>query len=170
MKASRKSGVAGTIPFNNAAERALRGLALGWKSWMFAGSERGAERAALVYTLIQTARIQRHRSTGLARRRPRPHRQHAADEARRSPSVELAWRAANRISTERPLISRSTSKIASMRLTNAEQYASPQRVRFFSTVELVNALEQEKLQGKPGQIAPGVRSHLGMRIRKFFRV
>jgi len=36
---------------------------------------------------------------------------------------------------------------------NAEQYASPQRVRFFSTVELVNALEQEKLQGKPGQIA-----------------
>src|SRR6201986_593254 len=28
------------------------------------------------------------------------------------------------------------------------------RVRFFSTVELVNALEQEKLQGKPGQIAP----------------
>ena len=27
------------------------------------------------------------------------------------------------------------------------------RVRFFSTVELVNALEQEKLQGKPGQIA-----------------
>ena len=57
MKASRKSGVAGTIPFNNAAERALRGLALGWKSWMFAGSERGAERAALVYTLIQTARL-----------------------------------------------------------------------------------------------------------------
>jgi DNA replication protein DnaC len=29
------------------------------------------------------------------------------------------------------------------------------RVRFFSTVELVNALEQEKLQGKPGQIAAG---------------
>ena len=27
------------------------------------------------------------------------------------------------------------------------------RVRFFSTVELVNAPEQEKLQGKPGQIA-----------------
>ena len=31
--------------------------------------------------------------------------------------------------------------------------AASQRVRFFSTVELVNALEQEKLQGKPGQIA-----------------
>jgi transposase len=42
---------------NNAAERALRGLALGRKSWLFAGSERGAERAAIMYTLIQTARL-----------------------------------------------------------------------------------------------------------------
>ena len=57
MNASRKSGVAGTIPFNNAAERALRGLALGRKSWLFAGSERGAERAVIMYTLIQTARL-----------------------------------------------------------------------------------------------------------------
>ena len=42
---------------NSAAERALRGLALGRKSWLFAGSERGAERAALMYTLIQTAKL-----------------------------------------------------------------------------------------------------------------
>ena len=42
---------------NNAAERALRGLALGRKSWLFAGSERGTERAALMYTLIQTAKL-----------------------------------------------------------------------------------------------------------------
>ena len=42
---------------NNAAERALRGLALGRKSWLFAGSERGAERAALMYTLIQSAKL-----------------------------------------------------------------------------------------------------------------
>ena len=42
---------------NNAAERALRGLALGRKSWLFAGSERGAERAALMYTLIHTAKL-----------------------------------------------------------------------------------------------------------------
>jgi transposase len=42
---------------NNAAERALRGLALGRKSWLFAGSERGAERADLMYTLIQTAKL-----------------------------------------------------------------------------------------------------------------
>ena len=38
---------------NNAAERALRGLALGRKSWLFAGSERGAERAAIMYNLRQ---------------------------------------------------------------------------------------------------------------------
>jgi transposase len=42
---------------NNSAERALRGLALGRKSWLFAGAERGAERAALMYTLIQTAKL-----------------------------------------------------------------------------------------------------------------
>jgi transposase len=42
---------------NNSAERALRGLALGRKSWLFAGSERGAERAALMYTLIQSAKL-----------------------------------------------------------------------------------------------------------------
>ncbi len=42
---------------NNAAERALRGLALGRKLWLLAGSERGAERAAVIYTLIHTAKL-----------------------------------------------------------------------------------------------------------------
>jgi transposase len=42
---------------NNAAERALRGFALGRRSWLFAGSERGAERAARVATLIMTAKL-----------------------------------------------------------------------------------------------------------------
>jgi transposase len=42
---------------NNAAERALRGFALGRKSWLFAGSERGAERAAAMTTLIGTAKL-----------------------------------------------------------------------------------------------------------------
>ncbi len=37
---------------NNAAERALRGFALGRKSWLFAGSDRGAARAAAMVTLI----------------------------------------------------------------------------------------------------------------------
>ncbi len=42
---------------NNAAERALRGIAVGRRNWTFAGSDRGAERAAAVYTLIETARL-----------------------------------------------------------------------------------------------------------------
>src|SRR6185295_16302340 len=42
---------------NNAAERALRGFALGRKSWLFAGSERGADRAAVMVTLIMTAKL-----------------------------------------------------------------------------------------------------------------
>jgi transposase len=35
----------------------LRGIAFGRKSWLFAGSGRGGERAAVMYTLIQTARL-----------------------------------------------------------------------------------------------------------------
>jgi len=42
---------------NNAAERALRGVALGRRSWLFAGSDRGGERAAAMYTLIATAKL-----------------------------------------------------------------------------------------------------------------
>jgi transposase len=42
---------------NNAAERALRGFALGRKSWLFAGSDRGADRAATMATLIMTAKL-----------------------------------------------------------------------------------------------------------------
>lgn len=42
---------------NNCAERALRGVALGRKSWLFAGSERGGDRAAFMYSLIVTAKL-----------------------------------------------------------------------------------------------------------------
>ena len=42
---------------NNAAERALRGIALGRKSWLFAGSDRGGQRAAAMYSLIITAKM-----------------------------------------------------------------------------------------------------------------
>jgi transposase len=42
---------------NNAAERALRGIALGRKSWLFAGSDRGGQRAAAMYSLIVTAKL-----------------------------------------------------------------------------------------------------------------
>jgi transposase len=42
---------------NNAAERALRGIALGRKSWLFAGSDRGGQRAAAMYSLIVTCKL-----------------------------------------------------------------------------------------------------------------
>jgi transposase len=42
---------------NNAAERGLRGIALGRKSWLFAGSDRGGQRAAAMYSLIVTAKM-----------------------------------------------------------------------------------------------------------------
>jgi transposase len=42
---------------NNAAERALRGIAVGRHNWTFAGSDRGGERAAAIYTLIETCKL-----------------------------------------------------------------------------------------------------------------
>jgi transposase len=42
---------------NNAAERALRGIALGRKAWLFCGSDRGGQRAAALYSLIVTAKM-----------------------------------------------------------------------------------------------------------------
>jgi hypothetical protein len=42
---------------NNATERALRGFALDRKSWLFAGSGRGAERAAFMATLIMSTKL-----------------------------------------------------------------------------------------------------------------
>lgn len=42
---------------NNAAERGLRGIALGRKSWLFAGSDRGGQRATALYSIIVTAKM-----------------------------------------------------------------------------------------------------------------
>jgi transposase len=42
---------------NNAAERAIRPLTLGRKNWVFAGSDEGGHRAAAMYTLIETAKL-----------------------------------------------------------------------------------------------------------------
>lgn len=41
---------------NNSAERALRPVAIGRKNWMFAGSDEGGRRAAVIYTLIQSCK------------------------------------------------------------------------------------------------------------------
>lgn len=42
---------------NNAAERSLRGVALGRKNWLFAGSDQGGHRAASIYSLVETAKL-----------------------------------------------------------------------------------------------------------------
>jgi len=42
---------------NNACERSLRGIALGRKNWLFAGSERGGRTAATLFTVIGSARL-----------------------------------------------------------------------------------------------------------------
>lgn len=42
---------------NNAAERSLRAIALGRKNYLFAGSDAGGERAAAVYSLMSTAKL-----------------------------------------------------------------------------------------------------------------
>jgi transposase len=42
---------------NNAAERGLRGVALGRRAWLFCGSDRGGQRAAMMYSLIVTAKM-----------------------------------------------------------------------------------------------------------------
>ena len=42
---------------NNAAERALRAIAIGRKNWLFAGSDNGGEAAANIYTVIETAKM-----------------------------------------------------------------------------------------------------------------
>jgi len=48
----------GTIEIdNNAAERAIRPIALGRKNWLFAGSDRGGTRAAAILSLIETAKL-----------------------------------------------------------------------------------------------------------------
>ena len=42
---------------NNIAENAMRGIALGRKNYLFAGSDVGGERAAAMYTIMQTAKL-----------------------------------------------------------------------------------------------------------------
>ncbi len=42
---------------NNAAERALRMVAIGRKNWMFAGSDAGGQRAAIIYSLVASCKL-----------------------------------------------------------------------------------------------------------------
>jgi hypothetical protein len=74
---------------NNAAERALRGIALGRRSWLFAGSDRGGERAAAMHTLIATAKTQRRRSAGVACRCAAPYRRLSGLPSARAAALAL---------------------------------------------------------------------------------
>jgi hypothetical protein len=77
QRVSRKSGISEAIQYalnhwralvryaedgrieidNNAAERALRAVALGRKNFLFGGSDAGGERAAALYSLIGSAKL-----------------------------------------------------------------------------------------------------------------
>ena len=74
---------------NNAAERALRGIALGRKSWLFAGSDRGGDRAAAMYSLIIHRQAERRRPARLAGRCPGPHRRPSRLAPARAAALEL---------------------------------------------------------------------------------
>jgi hypothetical protein len=68
---------------NNAAKRAVRGLALGRKSWLFCGSDRAGARAIMYRLIVTTKMNERHRSPGLACGHSGPHRRtsvHKLDE------------------------------------------------------------------------------------------
>jgi transposase len=57
-KALTRFAADGTIEIdNNAAERALRAVALGRKNYLFAGSDAGGERAAAIYSLVGSAKL-----------------------------------------------------------------------------------------------------------------
>ena len=62
---------------NNAAERLLRGIAVSRKAWLFAGADRGGERAAAIYTLIVNAKLT-HGLRRIVTEGPKP-RSHSGD-------------------------------------------------------------------------------------------
>jgi hypothetical protein len=76
---------------NNPAERALRGVAIGMKNYLFAGSDRGGERAAAMYSMIN-CQAQRHRSRDLSARCPYAHCRSSDQPHRQSAALELAAR------------------------------------------------------------------------------
>jgi hypothetical protein len=74
---------------NNAAERGLRGIALGRKSWLFCGSDRGGRRAAAMYSLIVTAKMNGIDPQAWLTDNLCPHRRSAGSSAGRAAALEL---------------------------------------------------------------------------------
>lgn len=75
---------------NNAAEQALRGIAPGRKSWLFAGSDRGGQRIAFMLSLIATAKLNDIAPPSQACRCARPHRGYPTEPVRQPTPLELA--------------------------------------------------------------------------------
>jgi hypothetical protein len=93
---------------NNAAERALRGIALGRKAWLFAGSDRGRAASRCDVHAHANRQAQRRRSAGLARSRV------VQSMSSRTNGATSLRRAASRSSGINPLIDRSATKMASI--------------------------------------------------------
>ena len=74
---------------NNAAERGIRPLALGRKNYLFCGSDAGGQRAACIYTIIETAKTERHQPGSLPGRRPRTHRRPSQPRHRRPAALAM---------------------------------------------------------------------------------
>ena len=77
---------------NNAAERALRAVAIGRKNFLFLGADSGGERAAAIYSLIGTAKLNGPQSRGLPTVRSRAHRRSPDQPYRRVAAVERRTR------------------------------------------------------------------------------
>ena len=73
---------------NNAAERALRAVALGRKNYLFAGSDGGGESAAAIYSLIGTAKLNGIDPESYLRERTVPHRRSSHQPHRRTAPLE----------------------------------------------------------------------------------
>ena len=111
---------------NNAAERALRGFALGRKSWLFAGSERGADRAAVMATLIMTALCR-------ARHKPFMPRAELCRTALERCAVSANLRAVERASScsiRHSLVAHSASRKASRRSLGRKRVRLPRSYGF----------------------------------------
>ena len=94
---------------NNAAERALRTVALGRKNYLFAGSDAGGERAAAIYSLIGSAKLNgldpeaylAQRAVPHRRSSHQPHRGVAAMERRRKPAARNTPSGVNKDAAEK---------------------------------------------------------------------
>jgi hypothetical protein len=65
---------------NNIAENAIRGIALGRRNWLFAGSHSGGQRAAAMYSILQTAKLNGVNPRSLPHRHPCPDCRRASDQ------------------------------------------------------------------------------------------